>query len=399
MKTFKKVLALIAVASLLTASLAACGSSGAANSDAQSTAEAAAPAAEAEAAAPAAAESAAPAAEAVAPASAADAPAARPMKVLGEDPIKIAYIPMSTAGVVNNIVKMAFAETIDAYKDTVTIDYFDPGYDIQKQITMINDCVTQGYDVIMGELFDPVATATAVEEAEKAGIPVITTNSGTVALHTLHLRGVDYLSGWKAAEQIAQVKDPQAELNVVIVDFPAQMLSVALQSQGFIDYMEQNTNWVLLDDRCIDNISTEGANTAMRDILTKYDQIDIIWNVGDDLTAGTIQAVKAANVKTGTGDGETLVYGNYGLPATFEDLCAPDGVLYGLTFCDYYNEYATAMSYALYHACTGATAYTMGLEETPTVALSVFPITRDEAPVYRQLSRWEMSLDWNAQNN
>jgi ribose transport system substrate-binding protein len=319
------------------------------------------------------------------------------VKVLGEDPIKIAYIPMSTSGVVNNIVKMAFEDTIDAYKDTVTIDYYDPAYSIDMQVTMINDCVNQGYDCIMGELFEPVATATPVEECEAAGIPFITTNSGTVALHTLHLRGVDYLSGWKGAEEIAKVKDPEAELNVIIVDFPSQMLSVALQSQGFIDYMEQNTNWNLLYDACIDNISTEGANTAVRDLLTKYDDIDIIFNVGDDMTAGTLQAVKSAGRAAGTGDGEILIYGNYGLPATFEDLTSPDGILYGLNFCDYYAEYATAMSFALYHAITGTTAVNMGLDSTPTIALSVFPITRETADIYKELSRWQMSLDYNNQ--
>ncbi len=378
MKLFKRVIAFAGIAALLTATLAGCGSSGTANATSSEEVVATTAAAESMAASAATAEA-----------------GSTHVKVLGEDPIKIAYIPMSTAGVVNNIVKMAFADTIDAYKDTITIDYFDPGYDIQKQITMINDCVTQGYDCIIGELFDPVATATAVEECEAAGIPFITTNSGTVAVHTLHLRGVDYLSGWKAAEQIAQVKDPNADLKVVIIDFPAQMLSVALQSQGFVDYMEQNTKWELLDDRCIDNISTEGANTAVRDILTKYDQIDIIWNVGDDLTAGTIQAVKAA----GRDDGSILVYGNYGLPATFDDLTAEDGVLYGLTYCDYYNEYSMAISYALYHAITGSTAVTMGLDETPTIALSVFPITREDGEKYAILSRWYDSLEWNAANS
>lgn len=378
MKLFKKIIAFAGVAALTLATLAGCGSSGTAN--ATSSEEVVATTAAAESAA----------------ASAAIATAAGEthVKILGEDPIKIAYIPMSTSGVVNNIVKMAFADTIDAYKETVTIDYFDPAYDIQKQITMINDCVTQGYDCIIGELFDPVATATAVEECEAAGIPFITTNSGTVAVHTLHIRGVDYLSGWKAAEEIAKVKSVDDPLKVVIIDFPAQMLSVALQSQGFIDYMEQNTKWELIDDRCIDNISTEGANTAVRDILTKYDQIDIIFNVGDDMTAGTLQAVKAA----GRDDGSILIYGNYGLPATFEDLTSADGALYGLNFCDYYGEYCTAMSYALYHAITGTTAATMGLDDTPTIALSVFPITREDAALYRPLSRWDQALEWNAAN-
>lgn len=37
-----------------------------------------------------------------------------------------------------------------------------------------------------------------------------------------------------------------------------------------------------------DNFSQEGANTAMRDLLTKYDDIDIVFNMMDDLTTGTV---------------------------------------------------------------------------------------------------------------
>lgn len=60
-------------------------------------------------------------------------------KVLGQDEIKIAYIPISTAGVTNKMVELAFNDTIDAYKDTITVDYFDPGYDAQTQINMVNE--------------------------------------------------------------------------------------------------------------------------------------------------------------------------------------------------------------------------------------------------------------------
>ena len=78
-------------------------------------------------------------------------------KVLGQDQIKIAYIPISTAGVTNKMVELAFNDTIDAYKDTITVDYFDPGYDAQTQINMVNDAVNQGYDCILLECADPVS--------------------------------------------------------------------------------------------------------------------------------------------------------------------------------------------------------------------------------------------------
>lgn len=386
MKLFKKAAALFAVAALITASLAACGSSGNApasnDTAAASTAAESAPAAAEQEAAPAAADS-----SAVEPAAAATETVKT--KVLGVDPIKIAYVPMSTAGVVNNIVKMAFADTIDAYKDTVTIDYFDPGYDVQKQITMINDCVTQGYDVIMGELFDPVATATAVEEAEKAGIPVITCNSGTVAVHTLHIRGVDYLSGWKAAEILAEELGADSAKKVVIIDCPAPMAATNLQSNGFLDYMDENTNWELLDHRNVDNFSQEGANTAMRDILTKYDQIDVVFNMMDDLTTGTLQAIEAA----GRNDGSILVYGNMGNPSTFDVLTNGSGDLYGLNFADYYTEYCMAMGFALYYAMTGICGGTLGYTATPEYALTCWPVTPANADLYKTLSRWDLALN------
>ena len=322
-----------------------------------------------------------------------DASGGKQLKVLGTDEIKIAYIPMSTAGVTNMIVKLAFDDTIDAYKDTVTVDYFDPAYDTEKMITMINDAVTQGYDCIITEVMDPVSLSKPIEEAEKAGVPVITLNSGVAAVHTLHLRGVDYLSGWKAAEVLAGQMGADEAHNVVIIDFPTVMLSNALQSAGFMDYMKEHTNWVLLEQQCIDNMSQEGANTAVRDLLTKYDDIDIIFNVLDDLTAGTIQAVIAA----GRQDTVT-VFGNYGNPSTFEDLTSEDGILAGLCFSDYYTEYSTAMSYAMYFAVTGITAYSESYAATPEIAFSVFPVTRETAQLYRTLSRWDLAVEYAANN-
>lgn len=375
MKLFKKIIALACVAALCVSMLAACGSSGNAGSETAS-----APAAAESAAAPA-------AASAVAPAAAAGE--VNP-KVLGQDEIRIAYIPISTAGVTNKIVELAFNDTIDAYKESgkITVDYFDPGYDAQTQITMVNDAVNQGYNCIFIECADPVSLATPVAEAEAAGIPVITLNLNAETPHTLHIRGVDYLSGWKACEILAEELGADSGKKVVIIDCPAPMAATNLQSNGFLDYMDANTNWELLDQRNVDNFSQEGANTAMRDILTKYDQIDVVFNMMDDLTTGTLQAIEAA----GRNDGSIIVYGNMGNPSTFDVLTNGSGDLYGLNFCDYYTEYCMAMGYALYVAMTGVCGGTLGYTSTPEYALSCWPVTPANADLYKTLSRWDQAL-------
>lgn len=310
----------------------------------------------------------------------------RTIKVLGTDEIKIAYIPISTAGVTNKIVELAFNETIDAYGDTVKIDYFDPGYDAQTQITMVNDAVNQGYDCIFLECADPVSLATPVAEAEAAGVPVITLNLNAETVHTFHIRGVDYMAGEKAATILAQDFGADSGKNVVIIDCPAAMAATNLQSNGFLDYMEANTNWNLLDHRNVDNFSQEGANTAMRDILTKYDNIDIVFCMMDDLTTGVIQAVEAA------GREGIVIYGNMGNPSTFADLTSDDPTLYGLCFADYYTEYCMAMTLALNFAMTGTSAVELGYDKTPEYALSCWPVTLDNADLYSTLSRWDQAL-------
>ena len=309
-------------------------------------------------------------------------------KILGTDEIKIAYIPISTAGVTNRMVELAFNDTIDAYKDTVTVDYFDPSYDTQTQITMVNDAVNQGYDCILLECSDPVSLATPVAEAEAAGVPVITLNLNAETPHTLHLRAVDYMSGWKAAETLANDFGADSGQKVIIMDCPAAMAATNLQSNGFLDYMEEYTNWELLDHRNVDNFSQEGANTAMRDLLTKYDNIDIVFNMQDDLTAGVMQAIEAA----GRNDGSITVYGNMGNPSTFEAMTNGSGSLYGLNFADYYTQYCMAMGFALYYAATGVTGVMLGFDSTPEYALSCWPVTPDNAELYQILSRWDLAL-------
>ena len=312
-------------------------------------------------------------------------------KDLNTETAKIAYIPISTAGVTNQMVKLAFDDALMPYNGNVIVDWFDCGYDTQTQITMVNDAVTQGYDLIMLESSDPVSLATPVAEAEAAGVPVITINLNADAPHTLQMTGVDYLAGKMAAETLINDFGADSAKKVIVIDCPAPMAATNLQAPGFIDYMTANSNWELLADQNVDNFSQEGANTATRDLLTKYDDVDIIFCIMDDLTTGVVQAVQAA----GRDDGSIVIYGNMGNPSTWEMMTNGSGAIYGLNFLDYYGQYLIIMNQALYYIETGITAAKLGLDYTPETYVGCTPATPETAELYRTLSRWDLAVAAN----
>jgi ABC-type sugar transport system substrate-binding protein len=67
-----------------------------------------------------------------------------PAKV-GKDikqPLKIAYIPLSTSGVACSLEIKAMTDQLLTYPN-VKFQVFDPQFDPSKQVTMIQECVTQ----------------------------------------------------------------------------------------------------------------------------------------------------------------------------------------------------------------------------------------------------------------
>ena len=59
------------------------------------------------------------------------------------------------------------------------ITYFDPAFDPQKQVAMIEDCIARKSDVIAVNAVDPAAVVPALKKAAEAGIPVIMHNADT----------------------------------------------------------------------------------------------------------------------------------------------------------------------------------------------------------------------------
>jgi ribose transport system substrate-binding protein len=300
-------------------------------------------------------------------------------KDIFNDEIKIAHIALSTAGITNVLIQKGVNEQLVLYPN-VKVSYFDAMYDVNTQMSLINECITQGFDAILIEPLDTEALNTTIIDAENAGIPVITVNTGANAVHTLHMQGSDYKAGWRSGEEMAKLTNGQG--TAIVLDCPAEQKAIGLMGTGFEEYIAQNTDIELLENQSIPNWSTENANTTMRDMLTKYSDITMVYCASDDIALGAIQAIEAGGR---SGDG-IIVWGNCGYLPALDAIT--DGRMAGSMFSDVYVQYSSALYFALYFISTGTTSVTAGYTETPIVDQAMTPVTRANVDDIRAVSRW-----------
>jgi ABC-type sugar transport system substrate-binding protein len=293
--------------------------------------------------------------------------------------VQIAWIPMSTAGQVNTIVQQAADDIMETY-DTVTINFFDAGFNPNTQITLINECITQGYDSIILECADSTAVGPVIAEAEAAGVAVITVNLGCDTVHTMHVKCDSYSGGWVSAE--ALIDELGGKGKVLLLDVPAWQAVSTTFSKGFEDYAKTFPDIEILEYVNLAGNAQEDAYNVMRDLLTKYNDIDAVYAPDDNYGLGIIQAVQEA----GREDEGILVWGTDLQPGGIDAILAGD--LAGSCWSDRYTGLYSAFTSALYYAQTGINAKSLGYTETPAVYVNFVAVTQDNIDEMLPLTRW-----------
>lgn len=298
-------------------------------------------------------------------------------KDIFKDEIKIAHVALSTAGITNELIHMGMEEQLLLYPN-VKITYFDANYDVNTQISMVQEAVTQKFDCIIMEPLDTEACNKAIVEAEEAGIPVITVNTGATALHTLHLQGSDYAAGQISARELIKIHGSTG--NAVVLDCPAEMKAIGLMGTGFEETVKAESDIVVLENQGVPAWQQSEARTIMSDMLTKYPDIDMVYCASDDIAMGAVQAIESA------GREGILVWGNCGYRTGLDAIA--DGRMTGTCFSDVYVQYATATYMALMYISTGQTSITSGYTTTPIVDQVMTPVTIDNVENFKAISRW-----------
>jgi ribose transport system substrate-binding protein len=295
------------------------------------------------------------------------------------DPVKIAVIPLSQLGSLNIPINKAFEEKLSEFPN-ITIDQLEAKYDPTTQISLINEAVAQGYDAIILECTDHRGCfqrrhcggrGRHPRHHERRQLPGCPYSPCTV----LGLYG-----GQSAAENVAALLNNEG--NVVILNGDAAQANVRVMGAGFEDYMKENTNIQVLDHQYVPQWSQENANTTMRDLLTKYDDIDGVYVCNDDMAVGAIQAIKA----TGRDNDGIVVWGYVGTEAGLSAI--KDGDMAGTNYLDTYSLTIAQLNVALYCISNGLNVKTLGLKETPIITMSCPVINADNIDTYLAINRY-----------
>jgi ribose transport system substrate-binding protein len=233
----------------------------------------------------------------------------------GSSPANIAYMPPAT----EFNYYQAIGAGIEDLAAELGVETFmlapQSGSDIEGQMGMIQDVLTQEVDAIILSTHDEFAAAPLVEQAVEAGIAVIIVNSdipnfptpvhGVVGysqrkgtykegMYAIGKAGseakvgvLEGLPGYHSTERIGGYLDAFA-------DFPGMEVVASLP-----------TEW-----------NVETGNTAMMDLLQANPEIEVVVTANDYIAIGAARAAEAL------GRDDVVIYGNDGDTTGLEDIAA-----------------------------------------------------------------------------
>lgn len=175
----------------------------------------------------------------------------------------------------------------------------------ENQFMAIRSFIQQGVDYI---IFAPVVEAgwdTVLEEAKRAGIPVIIMDRmidvEDDSLYTSWVGSDFYLQGKKACTALEKYVELNQirEVNIVNIQGTLGATSQIGRTRALVE-AAADYGWNLLEQQQGDYNSAR-AEEVMTEMLLKYDNINFVYCENDNEAIGAIAAIEAAGKKAGPG--------------------------------------------------------------------------------------------------
>ncbi len=233
----------------------------------------------------------------------------------GEVP-RIAYMPPAT----EFNYYMAIGEGLKSFAEELGVETFmlapQSGADINGQMGMIQDVISQQVDAIVLSTHDEAAAAPLVKQAVEAGIVVVIVNSDILEFPTpVHaVVGYNQRKGTqKMGEYVAEMIGDN-EVSIGIIEGQPGWHSTE-RVGGFLDVVGELPNVTVaasLDGKW----NVEGGNTAAMDMLQAHPEIEMIFAANDYEIMGASKAVSSL------GRDDVKLFGNDGDTACLEEIAA-----------------------------------------------------------------------------
>ncbi|WHQ85143.1 sugar ABC transporter substrate-binding protein [Tritonibacter mobilis] len=194
----------------------------------------------------------------------------------------------------------AFIAAADTNADIEAV-VLDAGGDVARQIAQMEDLIQQEVDAIIIWPTNGEAVIPAVRKAQKAGIPVVVTNSNIAEA------GFDFIKSFSGPDNITQgarsaeimcdkFKDMGIadEAQVVHITGQPGYTTAIERAKGFEDRLPEVCPNVTIVDTQPGDWNREKSQQVMEAFLVKYDDIDGVYAGDDNMGVGALNAAKAA---------------------------------------------------------------------------------------------------------
>lgn len=165
-------------------------------------------------------------------------------------------------------------------------------FNIEEQIQLVEQCITNKVDAIVIAPCDSEGIVPAVKKANDAGIMVVTANTKANGGEIVSYVGVqNYDVGYSLAKTLFEKLNGQG--SVILIEGKAGNSTSEERAEGFRAALEEYPGITLLSSQPAD-WDRASAMTVMENCLQTYDKIDGVLTLTKDMGLGTIEAIKSA---------------------------------------------------------------------------------------------------------
>lgn len=290
--------------------------------------------------------------------------------------VKIAYIAhdLSTP---NN---QAWLEGIQRETNSwpnITVQSFNAESSAETQVQLVADAINQKFNAIIIQCSDGTALAPSVEQAEEAGIPVITLNLDADTIHSALVMAPDYDAGRMAADKMAEQIGESG--NIAIIQGVPGLHRTDNLEQGFRDTIANYPNIKIVDAQSA-SFEKEKAMTVMNSFLQSYPDLKGVFAINDAMAEGAALAAESA----GKGNGQICIWGADGEKDALEMI--ESGQLAGTIYTNSWDQGSTAAKIALL-MISSEYSYNV-LTKTPEVIMEPVVATSETVGTIDEKDRW-----------
>lgn len=217
-------------------------------------------------------------------------------------------------------IQLKMKELIEARGDTLVIT--DPGNDVTKQISQVEDMLSQNLDGLFMNPVDAAGILPALDATRAEGVPIVGFDTEVADMsYLVSYTGSNNYNAGKVCGEDLKAKRPNGG-DIIVLDSPT-MQSVVDRTNGFLDAIEGAGFNIVAQQDAKGNLQVSMG--IAEDLLQAHPDVVAIFGGNDPTALGALAAANAAGLKKNG----CLIYGVDGSPDVKAELARGDSLMEG----------------------------------------------------------------------